>query len=166
MPLMVISGASPFLALCFLFTMRWRSLSAISSHYHYVLPKCMGPSNHELNPLKPWAKINPSSFKLLSQIFWSQLCKTNTLAFPHLRVACSMGKSWTALEENAGRCKCCHVAERHLYRWLGDCGWYSATSKRLFAKMPGVLALHELLAPDITEIIPNFAWRKGPTVQN
>jgi hypothetical protein len=64
MPLMVISGASPFLALCFLFTMRWRSLSAISSHYHYVLPKCMGPSVHGLNPLKSWAKVNPSFFKL------------------------------------------------------------------------------------------------------
>jgi hypothetical protein len=34
-------------------------------------------SNHELNPLKSWAKVNLSSFKLFPSVIWSQRHRSN-----------------------------------------------------------------------------------------
>jgi hypothetical protein len=36
----------------------------IYSHHHDGLPKPIRSSNYGMNPLKPWAKVNPSSLKL------------------------------------------------------------------------------------------------------
>jgi hypothetical protein len=74
-----ISGpwSFPLSVLCFLCTLSWRTSSTSCSYCHIVLSKLMGPRNHEMNPLKLWAKRNISSFKLFSQVFWSQLCKSN-----------------------------------------------------------------------------------------
>jgi hypothetical protein len=69
---MLYLAFSPLLTLCF--------LSATHSHHHGALPhnrlKNKEPSDHGLNPLKPWAKRNFSSLQFFSQVFWSQLWKS------------------------------------------------------------------------------------------
>jgi hypothetical protein len=64
-------------SLCFLSAMRWRCNSTTCSRHHDDLPKYMGPGIHGLNPLKLRKKINFSSLKLFSQVFWLQQCKSN-----------------------------------------------------------------------------------------
>lgn len=44
------------------------------------LHNCIRWNNQELNPLKPWAKINPPSFTLLEPAIWSQWWWTDQYA--------------------------------------------------------------------------------------
>jgi hypothetical protein len=49
-----------------------RSSSVTHSQHQNVLPKYMGLCNNRQNPLKLWAKINPSFLKLFLSSIWSQ----------------------------------------------------------------------------------------------
>jgi hypothetical protein len=50
-------------------------------------PKATGPSNHELNPLKLWARINFSSLVYFSQVFChSRGMLANTTNYPQISI--------------------------------------------------------------------------------
>jgi hypothetical protein len=58
----------PVTFLCFLVAMSQTAFVACYCHHDilpWLWPKTMGPASHRLKPLKPWAKVNLSSFKLL-----------------------------------------------------------------------------------------------------
>jgi hypothetical protein len=57
---------------------------------HDILPKCRGPIHSGLNPLKPWTKIDLSSFKLFSGVFWLQLCKSTSTENSVSKLRCAV----------------------------------------------------------------------------
>jgi hypothetical protein len=68
---------SPFPSLCFLAAVKWAASATEPGSSRHDVPshlrsKAMDPDDHGLNPLKPWAKINPSSLKLFMSGILSQ----------------------------------------------------------------------------------------------
>jgi hypothetical protein len=71
-----ISGPGFFLLLIYAFWLPWgERMSATHFYHHDILPhlilKTMDSANLEMKFLKPWAKTNFSSFKIVSSIYHS-----------------------------------------------------------------------------------------------
>jgi hypothetical protein len=77
---------SPFLALCFLSSMRWTAACSSYSLRHNALPhnrsKNMESSDHKMNPLKLWTKTNLSSFWVVLSGPLSQQWEKSLVQYP------------------------------------------------------------------------------------
>lgn len=71
----LLEGPQGYFVLLFLSARMWRAVPTPT-----CLHNCIRWNNQELNPLKPWAKINPPSFTLLEPAIWSQWWWTDQYA--------------------------------------------------------------------------------------